>query len=178
MSDTAFRERFAHLIDPREVESFDVMGSTIEFLTAPEKDDGVPCIMRGTKQPDVIVPLHSHPDPETFLMVAGEVEGLSQSADGFRWVRIGPGDVFHVPGGAKHALRNRSQEPAVMIVVSSSRLGRFLQEIGRPIAPGEEPSSPPSAETVRHFLETVERYGYWNATPEENAEVGLYLPPA
>ena len=23
------------------------------------------------------------------------------------------------------------------------------------------------------FLATAERYGYWNATPEENAEVGL-----
>jgi hypothetical protein len=27
-------------------------------------------------------------------------------------------------------------------------------------------------------LATAERYGYWNAAPEENAEVGIVLPGA
>jgi len=26
-------------------------------------------------------------------------------------------------------------------------------------------------------MATAERYGYWNATPEENAEVGIFLSP-
>jgi len=34
---------------------------------------------------------------------------------------------------------------------------------------------PPSGPAVRQFLGTAARYGYWNATPEENAEVGLRL---
>jgi hypothetical protein len=38
------------------------------------------------------------------------------------------------------------------------------------------PAGPPSAEAIERFLATAERYGYWNATPEENAEVGLALP--
>jgi uncharacterized RmlC-like cupin family protein len=34
-------------------------------------------------------------------------------------VTIGPGDIFHVPGNAKHAFRNRSSEPAVAIIVTT-----------------------------------------------------------
>jgi hypothetical protein len=30
-------------------------------------------------------------------------------------------------------------------------------------------------EELRRFHETAERYGYWNATPEENAAVGIVL---
>ena len=29
---------------------------------------------------------------------------------------------------------------------------------------------------IRHFLQTSERYGYWNATPEEKPRVGISLP--
>jgi hypothetical protein len=43
-----------------------------------------------------------------------------------------------------------------------------------PGTPGGIDSRPPDA--IRHFLETAERYGYWNASPEENAQAGLRLP--
>jgi hypothetical protein len=33
----------------------------------------------------------------------------------------------------------------------------------------------PSDADVQRFLETAERYGYWNASPEENAAIGLHL---
>ncbi|MER8671192.1 hypothetical protein NKH45_29175 [Mesorhizobium sp. M1156] len=57
------------------VETFDVLGPVVQFLTPPR--DGEPCIMRGTVPPGVVVPLHSHADPETFIQIPGEVEGLS-----------------------------------------------------------------------------------------------------
>jgi hypothetical protein len=38
------------------------------------------------------------------------------------------------------------------------------------------PAGPPSDAAVQRFLETAERYGCWNATAEENAQVGLPLP--
>jgi hypothetical protein len=132
--------------------------------------------MQGTIPPGVIVPLHSHADPETFVMISGEIEGLSQSPDGFVWIKIRPGDIFHVPGGAKHAFRNHSAEPAVMTLISTAKIGRFFQEIGTPVGPGSRKPAPPSAEAIQHFLEVADRYGYWNATPEENAKVGLSLP--
>jgi len=60
-----------------------------------------------------------------------------------------------------------------MIVVSTSRMGRFFQDVGTLVIPGQQSSGPPSFDQIRHFLETAERYGYWNATPDENARLGL-----
>jgi quercetin dioxygenase-like cupin family protein len=174
MSNAASNARAAHLVALQGAPILDVMGPTIQFLRGPG-DDGTPCIMRGTIPPGVIVPLHSHPDPEAFVMIAGELEALTYPIEGYKWVRIGPGDVFHVPGDARHAFRNRSREPAVSIIVSTSKLGRFFREVGMPVVPGAPPR-PPSGETSRRFLETAARYGYWNATPQENARVGLFLP--
>jgi quercetin dioxygenase-like cupin family protein len=154
------------IVDARSTETFDVLGPTIEFLTRPGATEDEPCVMRGTIPAGVAVPLHSHPDPETFVVLSGEVEGLVPSRDGMRWVRIGPGGVFHVPGDRKHAFRNGRHDPAVMIVVSTTRIGLFFREV----------AGPPSPETIEHFLRTADRYGYWNATPEENAEVGIRLP--
>jgi hypothetical protein len=35
--------------------------------------------MRGTVPPGVVIPLRSHPDPETFVQIAGDIEGLRES---------------------------------------------------------------------------------------------------
>jgi hypothetical protein len=59
-----------------------------------------------------------------------------------------------------------------MIVISTTRIGRFFREVGAPDTEG----GPPSAEAIEHFLQTAERYGYWNATPDANAEIGIRLP--
>lgn len=166
----------ARLINPHELETLDVMGPTIQILAQSEMD-GV-CFMRGTIPPGVFVPLHSHPDFETFIQLSGELEGLRESGGDFQWLRLRPGDVFHVPSGARHAFRNRSQEPSVGIVASTAAMGRFFREIGTRIVPGGPPLAAPSAEVIRHFLETAAKYGHWNGTREENARVGLQVPGA
>lgn len=176
MSDKDFQVPVAHLVDLENVETLDVLGPKVEFLTRPEGSDDTPCVMRGTIPPGGVVPLHSHADPETFLALEGEVEGLVHYDDDSRWVRICPGDVFHVPGGAKHAFRNPSKQPAVNIIVSTAKIGRFFREIGTPAGPEPATSRPPTDEELEHFLATAERYGYWNATPEENAKIGISLP--
>jgi hypothetical protein len=95
-----------------------------------------------------------------------------------KWVRIRPGDVVHVPGGAKHAFGNETAAPAVMIIVSTSRIARFFREVGAPVSVSDvRPASPPSTEIIRYFVETAGIYGYWNADPEENARIGISLPP-
>jgi hypothetical protein len=48
-----------------------------------------------------------------------------------------------------------------MLVVSTAKLGRFFREV--------------AGEPLPRFLAIAARYGYWNATPEENAAVGLRL---
>jgi quercetin dioxygenase-like cupin family protein len=153
-------EPIAQLVNPDALERLELMGPTVEFLVPPG-DDGEPCVMRGTIPPGGVVPLHSHGDPETFLCLAGEVEGLIHSDAGYTWVPVRAGDVFHVPGHAKHAWRNLATEPVVNVIVSTAKMGRFFRAID-----GASPEQ---------FLRTAERYGYWNATPEENAEVGLSI---
>lgn len=175
MSNALRHERTARLVYARSSETLDVMGPTIQLLTEPEQDDSSPCIMRGMIPPGGFVALHSHPDPETFVALSGEVEGLAQRAGDDVWIGIRAGDTFHVPGGVRHALRNRSHEAVVMIVIGTSKLGRFFREVGTPLAPGAPPVGHPSDAAARRFLETADRYGYWNATAEENAQVGLSL---
>jgi quercetin dioxygenase-like cupin family protein len=165
-------EPIAHLIDTVSIESIDVLGPQLEFLMPGD----AACVLRGTIPPGVIISLHSHADPETFFLISGEMEGLSQSVRHSTWLRIAPGQVFHVPGNARHAIRNLSNEPATMILVTTAKLARFFREIGQPIKDGETPAAPPSGQTILHFLQTAAKYGYWTATPEENAAVGLRMP--
>jgi quercetin dioxygenase-like cupin family protein len=174
MANSISVDRAAHRVDPQRIETIEVLGPTLQFLTPPEDRDA-PCIMRGTIPPGVSVPLHSHADAETFLMISGKVDGLVYSGESFQWVPIKAGDVFHVPGDARHGWRNQGRGPAVMIIVTTSRLGRFLKEVGKPAIPGK-PSPPPSPEEIQRFLKTSEKYGHWNATPEENAKVGISVP--
>ena len=164
-------EQFAHLVQPEHLDTIDLLGPTIQFLSSPAETNA-PCIMRGTIPPAISIPLHSHADPETFLMLSGIVDGLVVRHEDFEWTRITPGDVFHVPPHAKHAWRNPGRSAAAMIIVTTAKLGRFFQELGKPLKPGV-PAAPPSPEEIQRFLRTSEKYGYWNATQEENARVGI-----
>jgi quercetin dioxygenase-like cupin family protein len=129
-------------------------GATIDFLTPVE--DGAPCLMRGTIPAGGVVPLHSHADPETFIVIEGEAESYT---DG-RWVTVAAGDVHHIPGDVRHGWRN-GPAPAVMYLVTTATMARFFREVA--VGPDE-------------FLAISARYGYWNATPEENAAIGLTIP--
>jgi quercetin dioxygenase-like cupin family protein len=164
-------EQFARLVAPDPSATIDVLGPTIQFVTSPA-EAGAPCVMIGTIPPGVSIPLHSHGDPETFVMISGSVEGLVFRTENFEWVRLRPGDVFHVPPHAKHAWRNMGQTRAEMTLISTSKMGRFLQELGKPLRFGV-PSPAPTPDDLARFQTIAERYGYWNATPEENARVGI-----
>lgn len=155
-------------------ETLDVLGLTIEFQSEPAGADDAFCVMQWTIPPGAVVPLHSHPDPETCLLVSGTLEGFARS-EGSRWLRIIVGDVLHVPPGTRRAFRNRSPEPAVMIVASTARVGRFFQEVGRSIAAGEPAQAAPSRDRIGNVRATARRYGYRMASAAENAAIGLSL---
>jgi len=115
------------------------------------------------------VPIHSHRDRETFYILAGELEGLWED----RWIKLGAGDVLDIPGGVKHAWRNVSGAPASLLFMTTIRLGRFLRDIGRPVAT-LKPSAPDPADLQRLF-DTARAYGYWMGSPADNAAVGISL---
>lgn len=166
-------ELFTHIVVERDREMFAVGGGpTLQFLVPPQSTDDAPCVLKGTIPPGVSVPTHSHPGIEAFYVLSGHVEVLSDAGGKTRWIAAGPGDFIEVPGSAKHGFWNRSQQAVVQLITTTSKLGRFFQEIGRPVTRGES-VSPASPEDLQLFLKTAERYGYWLATPEENAAVGI-----
>ena len=118
-------------------------GATVEILTP--VGDGLPCVMRGTIPAGGIVPLHSHADPETFLMLDGEIEGFVAG----EWSRIAAGDVLHVPGHIRHAWRNRRTVPADML----PRQHRH----DRPLLPRGRPPGPSASSKSRAALRLLER---------------------
>lgn len=132
------------------------------YLTELNDSDGY-CVMHCTLPPSLVVPLHSHSDRETFYVMSGTPDAYL----GDRWERLGPGDVFDVQDGLKHAWRNSSGTNAIMLCVTTMRLGRFLRDIS---IDGEQTDLLAHAE---HFLKLVHEYGYWLANPGENAAIGL-----
>jgi quercetin dioxygenase-like cupin family protein len=167
-------EVFTNIVVERDREVLEVLGPTIQFLVAPQSSDETPCVLKGTIPPGVSVPIHSHPGIEAFYLLSGQVEVLSEASGKPHWIAAGPGDFIEVPSSAKHGFRNRSQQPVVQLITTTSKLGRFFQEIGRSIRPRES-VSPPSPDDIQRFLQIAERYGYWLATPEENAALGISL---
>jgi mannose-6-phosphate isomerase-like protein (cupin superfamily) len=163
-------------INPTTGLRVDLLGPTMEFLTSPQEARIDFCVLRGVIPPGVSVPLHSHPDTEDFFVISGEVQALRQSTQGYEWIVVKAGDHLHVPGGTRHGWRNVSSEPLVAFIITTPRLGQFFQEVGRPVASTPQPVT---AEDVAHFLAhyaTVSaKYGYWDATAEENVAVGIRL---
>jgi quercetin dioxygenase-like cupin family protein len=167
-------ESFTNIAIEDDREALDVFGPSVQFLVAPQPSDEAPCVIKGTIPPGVSVPIHSHPGIEAFFVLSGNVEVLSDEGGKAHWIAAGPGDFIEVPGNAKHAFRNSSRHPVVRLITTTSKLGRFFQEIGRSITRGAS-VSPPSSDELQRFVKTSERYGYWLATPEEYASAGISL---
>jgi quercetin dioxygenase-like cupin family protein len=149
-------------------------GTLFEILASPEEVEDSICLIRGTLPPGVAVPLHSHRDFELFYVLEGSME-IFQSKEGANgWTTIGVGVVVAIPGNVKHALRNTSSLPATMIVVTTSKLYEFFGEVSKPFDPNQRPT-PPTSEEMKTFFGTVARFGYWLASPEENAAIGISL---
>ena len=154
--------------------SLDVFGPRVEFFTSPEEANSTYCVMMGTIPPGVAVPLHSHPDLESFFLISGDVQALSEQAEKLEWRDVRPGEFVHIPPNAKHAWRNTSSGLAIMLITTTGKLGRFFQEIGRPIKTAAL-LPPPTPDELQHFARVSAKYGYWNGSPEENAAVGIHL---
>lgn len=148
----------------------DLLGPAIEPLTPREEQSY--SVIRGTIPPGVSVPLHSHGDVESFYVLSGEAQVLLQTENGLEWKALKPGDFVHIPGDAKHACRNVSDQPLESLIITTPRLGSALREMGKPVQ-GERRS--PTPEDIERLDEINARYGYWMASPEENAEMGISL---
>jgi hypothetical protein len=128
--------------------------------------------MRGVIPPGGIVPLHSHDDAEAFLVLSGTKRALLQGDAGPEWHRVRAGDDINVESGTPHAWRNDSDQPVVDLLITTNRLGQFFDEMRQPAGA----SGPPTPDDLARLAALAEKYGYWFATPEENAAAGIQLP--
>jgi uncharacterized RmlC-like cupin family protein len=152
----------------------DVFGPTVQFLTSPEEAEGTFCILIGVIPRDGFIPIHSHEGIECFFMLSGQQEVVVEDQGELRRIVCNAGEFIQVPSGVKHGVLNRSTKPASSLIVTTAKLGRFYKEIGRPIDP-EGQQQMPTAEELQHLMDAAKRYGYWMATSEENAAVGISL---
>jgi quercetin dioxygenase-like cupin family protein len=147
-------------------------GPSLELLTAPQEALNDFCVLRVTIPAGVTIPLHAHPDTEDFLIIMGEIEALKQDGQSYQWITARPGDYVHVPANARHAWRNVSSQPVTCWVITTRRLAQSFQETGRPVTDALEP---PDSEELARIAAGAAKYGYWLATPEENAAVGIHV---
>lgn len=157
-------------IDAKVGERIDLFGPSLEFLTPTSDAKGAFCVLRGMIPPGVSVPLHSHADIEDFYVISGEALALRQAAQGYATAAHKTGDYVRVPSGVRHGWRNVSSEPFVSLIITTPTLGKFFLEAGRPVG---QASQPPTLEDFARLANISAKYGYWNATPEENAAVGI-----
>jgi quercetin dioxygenase-like cupin family protein len=150
-------------------EALDVLGARIRFLTALSDRDNDYCLIAGDFPTGIVVPVHSHAERETFYLLRGEMQGLWEN----RWTTVSAGDVFDVPGGVKHSLRNVSGASASLLLVTPMRHARFLRDIGRPadLAGG----GAPTPADLQRLFEASRAYGHWRGSPADNAAVGISL---
>lgn len=152
----------------------DLLGPTIEFLSSPLDPTAIYCLMIGIIPPGGSVPLHSHADVESFYVLSRSVQVWCEAGDRFEWREASPQDFVHVPGGVKHAFRNTWSEPVVEIITTTPKLGKFFLEVGRRLTDASPLPAPGPADLER-FSKLSAAYGYWNASPQKTARIGINL---
>jgi quercetin dioxygenase-like cupin family protein len=161
---------------PKKVQpeqTFDVFGVRLQFLVMPEQTGGQISLYRGTIPPGVIIPLHSHPEPEMFYVLEGGLDVYTSSGPQQGWSTSPPGAVIAIPGDVKHAIRNTSSTPATTILITQHELYEFFREIAKPF--DGQPPAPPSPEEMQKLFTAAGRYHYWMGSPADNAAIGISL---
>ena len=153
--------------------TFDIFGVQLQFLVAPEQSSGKISLYRGTLPPGVVIPLHSHPEPEVFYVLEGNLEVYQESGAQQGWSIARAGNVVAIPADIKHALRNTSSSPVTTVLVTQDRLYAFFREIAKPV--DGQPGTPPSPEELQQLSIVAAKYGYWMGSPEENESIGINL---
>jgi quercetin dioxygenase-like cupin family protein len=149
----------------------DVLGPRVLIrsnLDIPNLDDFV--LIEGVLEHGAVVPLHSHKDRELFQIHSGELEIYIKD----KWITVRAGELIDVTDGVLHGWRNRSGHTTKLMFITTVRIGKFFKEIGRPMS---QSTVQMTAEDMKSLFEAATRYGYHLATPEENAQAGLNLPP-
>ena len=151
-----------------------VLGVGIDFLASPENVGTDMAVVVGTMHPGMVIPLHSHPDPELIYLLDGELKVYLEEAQVSAWKTARANELVVIPGNAKHALRAAGNDACRMLVLTRGELYDFFQELAEP-EEANAPNLPPTPEQMQKTFEAAGRYRYWMASPAENAAIGLRL---
>ncbi len=92
------------------------------------------------------VPLHTHPEAETFYALEGEAEFTGVDEDGPSTFMVRPGDVVYVPPRTPHQFTITNAEPARgMVIVQPGGFERYLADL----AAARRPDGSADGETLR-----------------------------
>lgn len=106
----------------------------------------------------VVVPLNSHADAEAFLVLSGAKQVLLPGARGLEWIDVRRAtmskccEACGTPSGTGPA--------RVDLVITTARLGRWFQEVGRPAT---STPLPPAPGDLARVLEVSTRYVWTRA---------------
>jgi quercetin dioxygenase-like cupin family protein len=151
---------------------FNILGPLTQFLVEPANASGAFGVLRSIVPPGVVIPLHSHADPEVLVIHEGALEFLQYDGNSSRWLTAQPSQIICIPGGVKHALRNSSPKPTTVLLITTPNIYGFFRQLGEPVEHGQSPA-PPTAEDLQRLAALSAQHNYWLASREENAAIGL-----
>ncbi len=164
------------VIEAKNAQQFDVMGGIVRYLASPEDTPGGDhCIMEGELPAGVVIPLHTHPDPESFYLLDGQMELYLDDGVASGWQTVRAGELAVVPGSAKHAWRNTGGAASHAIIITGPHVYGFFRSIGRPVDANRSLGQP-DANRMAEVLEAAKHNQCWNAGPEENEAIGISMP--
>ncbi len=161
----------SNIVTPSNEPTFVVLGNLLQFLNEPGSGRDDLSFMTASLPAEVVIPLHSHADPELFFLLEGSLDVYQETTD---WNRATVGQLITIPGNVKHALRNTTDGTVRAILVSKSSIHNFFRELAQPFGP-DFVSHQPTPEELRPLFEAAARHGYWIGSSVENAAIGITL---
>lgn len=108
--------------------------------------------------PEVRVPMHNHPEFETFYMLSGEVNFFRMADGKPEMLKATPGTTVSIPSFAYHGFENAGKSAATMLIVCPEGIEKFFDAAGTPMA--EVTPGPPSAEAIQRVVRVAESFGH------------------
>jgi hypothetical protein len=131
-------------------------------------------VMTGTIPPGVSVPLHSHPDIESFFLVSGAVQVMSQRDGKFKWFDVRARRVCSRFEQRKTRMAKHVERASCAADNNHSETREILSTDRGPVTAGV-PLPPPTFDDLQHFMRVAAKYNYWLGSPAENAAIGIVL---
>jgi quercetin dioxygenase-like cupin family protein len=156
----------------RTGETRDILGARLTFKVESPDTGGSYFVGELTVPPQAGVPLHSHPECETFYVLEGELEFLRLDGETAVSLAAGPGTVVFIPHLARHGLRNVTESPARALVITEPGLEDYFREAGELVDPAAAfRTAPPTPEEIGRTLTIATEHGqtFYEAAPAEAA---------